>query len=76
MKKLISILTLLLTVAFTSCKKDYTCECTTTIDGSQQSVETSTITDTKSDAEAECNEMDMEDKTLLGADRKRECEIK
>ena len=57
MKKIAPIAALaLLAVAFTSCKKDYKCTCTTTMNG--QTVNTTTIDlgkQKKSDAEAACS---------------------
>lgn len=44
-------------IALASCKKDYTCKCTTT-NGSSTASASTTITDTKKDAEAACNEGD------------------
>ena len=45
---------MLVLVAFSSCKKDYTCECTTS-DGQGGSAKTSvTITESKKDAEDAC----------------------
>ena len=57
MKKIIGI-TALAFITLVSCKKDYSCECTTTISGVSQS-DTYTITDHYSDAEAKCNNGDM-----------------
>ncbi len=69
MKNLLSILALLiLTIAFASCKKDYTCECTTTSSVGNK-VENFTITDTKSDAKAECNEKE-KSSSFLNTDTK------
>ena len=52
MKKVFFIGMLFGGLALTSCKKDYTCECTETSGGSSTSV---TINDTKSNAEEECD---------------------
>lgn len=42
-----------------SCKKDWTCECTTTYsDGTPSQTTTRTITDHLSDAQADCNSGD------------------
>ena len=38
-----------------SCKKDYTCECTTTMNGEVFATTSATITAKKKDAEASCN---------------------
>lgn len=44
-------------IALASCKKDYTCKCTGS-NGSATVSTSTTITDTKKDAEAACNEGD------------------
>ncbi len=44
-------------LALASCKKDYTCKCTST-DGSNTYTSSSTITDHRSDAKAECDAKD------------------
>lgn len=52
MKKVMILAAALFAVSFTSCKKEYTCECTytnTTLNS------TSTIKSTKKDAEDKCN---------------------
>jgi hypothetical protein len=54
MKKLMMIAAVGGVFALTSCKKDWTCECTTTGNGSSVSAST-TVTATKKDAEAACN---------------------
>jgi Ni/Co efflux regulator RcnB len=60
MKKLVLSIAALALVAttMTSCKKDYTCECTTTALGITVSEE-KTINDTKKNAEAECDKGDL-----------------
>lgn len=44
--------------ALASCKKDYTCECVDSYNGTTYGTSSVTITDTKNDAEAACNAMD------------------
>lgn len=56
-----------------SCKKDYTCTCTTTTGGVSAS-ESVTLNATKSDAEEACNEGDAT-ATVLGITTTTECEI-
>lgn len=58
MKKITSIAAIaLFAVVFTSCKKDYTCECTSKdSNGTVMSSSTVTIKATKKDAKAACNE--------------------
>jgi hypothetical protein len=53
MKKILAI-TALGVLSLTSCKKDYTCECTTTASGLSATV-TTTIKDTKKNAEDACS---------------------
>ncbi len=57
MKKLLPIAAMaLLATAFTSCKKDYTCECTTTEPGTTAITTKFTLNDQKKkDADAACN---------------------
>ncbi len=77
MKKISSFIALTLfaiTIAFTSCKKDYTCECTTTV-GSSSTTQTTTITDIRSDAKAECNDKD-QSTTVGGITTTVDCDIK
>jgi hypothetical protein len=47
-----------LLMSFGSCKKDYTCTCTASsnVPGIPPSITTSTITDTKSNAEEKCKQ--------------------
>jgi uncharacterized lipoprotein YehR (DUF1307 family) len=55
MKKLLPIaLVAVAAMTFTSCKKDYTCECTVSA-GGVSSTTTYTFKDTKSGAESKCN---------------------
>lgn len=63
-----------LMVAATSCKKDYTCECTVNAAGITTSSST-TINATKSDAEDACNAGDATS-TVLGTTYSTSCEIK
>lgn len=44
-------------IALASCKKDYSCVCTAT-NGSSTATSTTTINDTKKNAEAKCDEGD------------------
>lgn len=55
MKKLVlfSFATLLVASTFTSCKKDYTCECSTTYNGVTTTA-SGTVNGTKSDAKEAC----------------------
>jgi hypothetical protein len=57
-------------LALSSCKKDYTCECKTTV-GSLTSTSTSTINGKKKDAKEAC---DKKDSSITGASVA--CEIK
>ncbi len=66
MKKLILPALFLGAIAFTSCKKDYTCDCK--INGT--TVGTTVINDTKSNAKDKCDEGDQ---TILGITQ--ECEL-
>lgn len=56
-----------------SCKKDYTCTCTSTVAGVSSSA-SSTINDTKKNAEEACNEGDATS-TVLGITSTVDCEI-
>jgi hypothetical protein len=69
------ILTVFALIALTSCKKDYTCECTVSIDGEVLASESNTINDTKSKAADACDEGDESDSST-GYVIKQECEIK
>lgn len=76
MKKMTLLAVAALAISFASCKKDYTCECTTTVNGgSATTASSNTGKMKKADAEAKCNEGD---KTydLLGNTYKTECTIK
>ncbi len=75
MKKLLTILALsVFVMAFASCKKDYTCECTTTTAGVSASAST-TIKDTKKKAKEKCDEGDSSS-SVGGVTVTSECEIK
>jgi hypothetical protein len=67
------ILTVFALIALTSCKKDYTCECTVYANGVEIGSGSETIKDTKSKAADACDEGDSSD-DLLGFST--ECEIK
>ena len=54
MKKLVLLVAVV--AAVTACKKDYTCECTTTVTGAGSQVNDYTIHDKKSDAKDACNQ--------------------
>ena len=71
------ILTVFALIALTSCKKDYTCECTGYLDGVEVpgSSASTTINDTKSNAADACDEGD-ESTDQLGYLVEVECEIK
>jgi hypothetical protein len=56
MKKLIPLALIAVTaVMFTSCKKDYTCKCSYTLNGVTTVLGSVTIHDTKSNAKDACN---------------------
>jgi hypothetical protein len=56
MKKVFSIVAMVALVAtFTSCKKDYTCECVTTVNGAEMGRASATKNLSKSDAEEWCS---------------------
>lgn len=74
MKNLLLVAAVLFTVSLVSCKKDHTCECVTTIDGTSTTTST-TINDKKSDAEEACNALDSSTE-LLGITTTVECELK
>ena len=69
------ILTVFALVALTSCKKDYTCECSLYIDGDFYASESTTIKDTKSKAKSACNEGD-DSEDIGGYIYATDCEIK
>jgi len=56
MKKVFAICAVaLFAVSFTSCKKDYTCTCTTVVTGIDDVVTTSTLNASKKDATTACD---------------------
>lgn len=62
-------------VTLASCKKEYTCECTSSISGVSATTSSSTtIKDTKKNAEATCNEGDATS-SALGITTTVECEL-
>jgi len=70
MKKLLTILALsIFVLAFTSCKKDFTCECT--VDGDTQNVEYKSVK--KSDAKKSCEEVET---TWKGLGAEASCNLK
>ncbi len=61
---------------FTSCKKEYTCECTSTVDGVQMAkTDVSLGKQTKKDAKAACDDKSVES-TAFGITSKVECSLK
>lgn len=76
MKKLTLLAIAVMAICFASCKKDYTCECTSTINGvAYSSSSSNTGKMKKKDADSKCNEGD---KTyeISGSTYKIECMIK
>lgn len=73
MKLKLSIIALALfaVTSFTSCKKDYTCECVVTSDGTEISRASTTIKETKKKATDACEAMSTE-----SGDLKSTCSIK
>lgn len=79
MKTLFITAGVLLTVAFTSCKKDYTCQCQMTRTSSNGSSFTSndgtyTFKDSRTRAESKCNEQESAGTDAAGA-YSRDCQI-
>ena len=72
-KLLLAASALALVATFTSCKKDHTCECTTTFDDTSMPTQTVSYTfkETKSKAKDACNTKVV---TVTGA--KMECKLK
>lgn len=65
-----------LLVSMVSCKKDYTCDCKTSVDGTEVSTFSTPLNDvTKSDAEDACDAANVE-ATTMGITSKTECELK
>lgn len=80
MKKLAIFAGAVAMLAFVSCKKEYTCECTATTteeDGTvtTEKIGSGTIEDKKSAAEDECNEGDTSIE-MFGTKVETDCEIK
>lgn len=73
-KFVITGLALLGALSFSSCKKDFTCKCTTSVDGEEQGSGTATINATKKDAKNEC-EGKSEEATMGGSTFKTTCVI-
>jgi hypothetical protein len=73
MRKIVLSLATISLLALTSCKKDWTCECTTTTMGVSASAST-TINDTKSNAEEAC-EQGSTSSNFGGVESKTECKI-
>jgi hypothetical protein len=73
MKKIVTIVAVALfgALVLPSCKKDYTCVCTTTINGTSNSQEVSLGKQTKKDAEAACS-----GKVVATAGVSMECKLK
>ena len=67
------ILMLFALLSLTSCKKDYTCECTSYLSGVKVTSESTTITDTESKADEACDKGDYAE-DILGISV--DCEIK
>ncbi|MGN6478344.1 MAG: hypothetical protein ACTHKV_14065 [Flavipsychrobacter sp.] len=65
---------LLLTFAFTSCKKDYTCTCTVSAGGITSTATPATIHDTKKKAKDAC-EKDNGTQTINGVAVTKDCKI-
>jgi hypothetical protein len=61
-------------LSLASCKKDHTCTCATTTAG-VSSTSSFTITDTKKDAEAKCDEGDASS-SILGVTSTVDCSLK
>ncbi len=74
MKKLVLLSSVLACLSLGSCKKDYTCSCTTTA-GANTATTTSTIKDTESKAKETC-EKGSSTTTLAGITSTTKCEIK
>lgn len=75
MKKIAPIaLVALMAVAFTSCKKDYKCKCTTTSNGVSTTSYSDSFKETKKKAKDKCNGLDGET-TTLGVTVKVDCEV-
>lgn len=75
MKKSIFVLAGVAMLALASCKKDYTCECTTSVPGFTTESVSVVINDTKKKATAEC-EKGSGTVSLLGITSTTVCKIK
>ncbi len=80
MKKIILTAVVLSTFLFTSCKKEYVCECNKIYTGSSGSVTKSdgsyTFKDSRTRAETRCNEQEGTGTDFFSGDYTRECQIK
>lgn len=69
-----------ITLAFTSCKKEFTCACTVTVDvplfGSVSTSENTTIKDTKKKAKSACKSAESALQAEVGADGTASCQLK
>ena len=72
-KKMFFVAAAVAVLSLSSCKKDYTCECTTSLGGITTSAST-TINDTKSNAEEAC-ENGSSTSTVAGIESSVTCEI-
>lgn len=77
MKKIFITTVALVAVMLTSCKKDFTCTCTTTSPGSPSSTEKITVKEVnKKQAEAKCNSGDQTFTVMgFGISQTRSCKI-
>jgi hypothetical protein len=79
MKKLIIAATVLLSMSFVACKKDYRCECSKTRTGGTSTLTTDdgsyTFKDTRTRAESRCNDQEGSGSDAFG-DYTRDCQIK
>lgn len=75
MRKVLFLGAVVLGIGFTSCKKEYVCECTTTTAGVSAAPVSTTIKDKKSKAKETC-EKGTKEVSSLGVTVKTECKIK
>lgn len=76
MKKVLAVAAVALFIfSMTSCKKEWTCECTVTSGGTSTTASATTEKMTKSDAKDQC-EADNGTQTINGVEFTYECEIK
>lgn len=66
---------LILFITVSSCKKDYTCECVTTVVGIETERVSTNINNTKNKAEDQCEDMSFST-TSLGINTTKTCRIK